>query len=341
MFPNPAVITPKVPVQAAVNRADLHSIDQRLAMTHRDMAAQAMNPSALRKAHDNIALDDSPRLPLSQLNQYLLKAECLSIKGKSSGYIAALEFLDRSLKLAYDKSPSFRRLFNHAWVERLNNAQSRYAISILGNEQLGSGGLELPDVLKRGPKPKYVSAIGLTTLSNERAVLEATVKALTQLSDHEPGHPRGANPEYVNIILKEMGIRDSAQTEHNFEQAKPKPLQHSPGSLALHQITKRFGNNINVPTLGEGFKDKAKIHFTNVAQENLVLINQRGSPKNTYLAKVAYEEKRAASLLPDLLIRLFQSVQGSENPMEILEKLSFQTAKQRMFSYNIEKSRNP
>jgi hypothetical protein len=154
------------------------------------MAAQAINPSTLRKAHDNLAVDHHPRLPVSQLSEYLLMPDALTVKGKSEQHVAALEALDRTVKSAYEKSPSFRRLFNHAWTSRLRDQQARHSINAGGGSQHSSASeLTLPDVLKRSPKPRYESAIGMSRLSDERAILNATVRALTQLPDQEPGHP--------------------------------------------------------------------------------------------------------------------------------------------------------
>jgi hypothetical protein len=341
MLPNPAVITPKVLVPATVS-SDNGNVDQRLANTHRDMAAQAINPSALRKAHDTWAQDDNARLPLSQLSQYLLTEESVSIKGKSADYVASLEFLERTVKLAYEKSSCFRRLFNHAWADRLNNHHTRLSVAIgnTGQPALATA-LVLPDVLKRGQKPKYASAIGLSRLSNERAFLNLTVKALTQLPEHEPGHPRGPNPEYVNIILKEMGVHDSAQTDITVEQSQSQRKHQGAGSLALTQLMQRIGNNAETSSFSKTLRDQARAYLMTMANEHLALIEARGIPENHYLMQISAEEKKAAKQLPDVLMRLFHNVQGDESPMEILENLHAQNTKQNMFTYEINKFRTP
>lgn len=164
MFLNPAAITPNTPASAKLSNTDTINPDQRLAETHRDMAAQAINPSALRKAHDDVAVDYHVRLPVSQLSEYLLKPEALNVKGQSDKHVAALEALNKTVKSAYEKSPSFRRLFNHAWDSRLRDHQARYSLAAGdGSPQPSASELKLPDVLKRGPKPRYDSAAGMSS----------------------------------------------------------------------------------------------------------------------------------------------------------------------------------
>lgn len=202
MFPNPAIKAYKAVAEPTLGTPVHRDTDQILADNHRDMRTQAKHPSTLRKRYDHSAIDDHQRLPLSQLTEYLLTADSLKASGASQAHRAALECLSRTVTSAYEKSPCFRRLFNQAWVARLHDPQARSCLAI-GNGEPHSEvpALSLPDVLKRGPKPKYETAAGPSSLSDKRAVLNSTVKVLTQLPDTEPGHPRGPNTEYVNIIL--------------------------------------------------------------------------------------------------------------------------------------------
>lgn len=342
MFPIPALITRNAPAQATLSNPENHSVDQSLASIHRDMADQAMNPSGLRKIHDNAAFDDHSRLPLSQLTEYLVSADSLKPNGKSTEHMAALEVLDKTVKSAYEKSPCFRRLFNLAWVDRLNDQHARVPISIVDRgKQESSSELALPNVLKRGPKPKYESAIGLSRLSDERAVLNSVVKSLTQLPDQEPGHPRGPNPEYVNIIIKQMGIRDSAQTGLATDQVKPKSINQGPAAAALNQVMLRLSNSAGASYPGKVLKEKARNHLNEVVAQHMALMDERAVPRSPYLAQIAREERQAAQQLPDLLMRLFRGVDGEENPIKILEKLSAENFQQKMFAYRIDKFRSP
>lgn len=170
--------------------------------------------------------------------------------------------------------------------------------------------------------------------------MSATVKALTQLPDQEPGHPRGPNTEYVNIILKEMGIRDSAQIEHAVEGSKPATTER-PSAAALNQIMLRLGNNPGATSAGKEFKEKARNHLNKVAAEHLARIEERGTPRDPFLAQLAAQEKRASQQMPDLLMRLFRSVRGEETAIALLEKLAEQNVQQKMFAYRIDKYRDP
>ena len=342
MFPNPAIITRNALAQATLSNPDNRGVDLNLAGIHRDMEAQAMNPSALRKAHDNAAFDDRAYLPLSQLTEYLVSADSLKRSGKATEHMAALEVLDRTVKSAYEKSPCFRRLFNFAWGERLNDKNARAAISVFDRgEQETSSVLALPNVLKRGPKPKYESAIGTSRLSDERAALNSVVKLLTQLPEQELGHPRGPIPEYVNIILKEMGIRDSAQTALATGQIKAKSIGQGPAAVALNQVMLRLGNSARPSSPGKVLKEKVRAHLNEVVAEHVSLMDERGVPRSPYLAQIERQERQAAQQFPDLLMRLFRRVDGEENPVKVLEKLSVENSQQRMFAYRIDKIRSP
>lgn len=342
MFPNPAVITRNSLALATLSNSDNRSVDQDLASVHRDMADQAQNPSALRKAHDNAAFDDHSHLPLSRLTEYLVNADSLRVSGKSTEHIAAFEVLDRTVKSAYEKSPCFRRLFNFAWADRLNDQKARVSISVVDqSKQESSSGLALPDVLKRGPRPKYESAIGLIRLSDERAVLSSVIKLLTQLPESEPEHPRGPNPEYVNIILKQMNLRDSAQTGLATDKVKPVSISQGPAAAALNQVMLRLGNSTGASSPGKVLKEKVRTHLNEMVAEHMALMEERAAPTNLYLAHIARQERQAAQQLPNLLMRLFRSIDGGENPVKILEKLSAENFQQKMFAYRINKFRSP
>jgi hypothetical protein len=342
MFTNLAISASKPTAEATTAQPDHHDVDQSLADTHRDMTHQAKNPSARRKAYDHVAFDAHPRLPLSQLAEYLLNADMLKTSGKSDEHCAALECLSRTITSAYEKSACFRRLFNHAWATRLHDPRARSSLTVSDSEpQPGHATLLLPDVLKRGPKPRYESAAGPNRLSNERAVLNATVKALTQLPEEEPGHPRGPNAEYVNIVLKEMGIRDSAQTALHKTPDRRKASGKGPAATALNQVMLRLGHSAGVPGPGDVLRGQAKAYLNRWVDEKLAMINARGVPANGYLAQVMHRERQSLQALPALLVRLFQDVRGDETAVELLKKISSQNVRQKLFTYKIDKFREP
>lgn len=341
MAHNPLIITRSTPAPTWLTHAEGIGLDQRLANKHADMLAQALKPSAHRIAHDRIAMDDSARLPVSQLTGYLLTPETLDSKGKSKIDTAAVEALSETVKRAYEKSPSFRRIFNHARDSRLYQAHERCVIAVGEQRPTSAPTLVLPDVLKRGNKPKYEYANGWQRLSNERAILNAVVKALTQLPEREPEHPRGPNPEYVNIILKEMGIRDPAQVSLR-EQSDVPPISSSNPSLAsLNEMASRFSKTVSGSSKSAELRNRVKHYFDNLVNEQKALIGARRLNQSPLLKSVLLEEIKALELFPKLMLRLFRAVDGSEGPMALMEKLASENARQQIFSYCIDKIRSP
>jgi hypothetical protein len=144
----------------------------------------------------------------------------------------------------------------------------------------------------------------------------------------------------VNIVLKEMGIRDIAQIAQAVEGAKPASITR-PGAAALNQVMLRLGNNPGATSPGKELKEKARNHLNDVAAEHLARIEQRGTARNPALAHMAAQEKRATQQMPDLLMRLFRNIQGDETQVERLEKLAEQNIQQKMFAYRIDKYRDP
>lgn len=301
------------------------------------MATQAKNPSALRKAHDDLAIDHSARLPLSQLNDYLLTPGAQSGPGEHTAVLAAL---NETLKAAYEKSPGFRRLFNHAWDQRLRKPEQRYSVEVGGKDQAPASVLQLPDIFKRSPRAKYESAIGPARPSDERMLLNSVIKALTQSPDQEPGHPRGPNLEYVNIILKEMGKRDIAQTALNSSQASA-AVSARPAANALSHVMLGRGSASGLRAAAKNLRENAVAHFKEAANEHLALMNHRGVLRNPALRQLAQQERSAVEQLPMIFMRLFQNIQGEESPIELLSKLAEQNARQGLFAYRIDKFRSP
>jgi hypothetical protein len=181
----------------------------------------------------------------------------------------------------------------------------------------------------------------LIRLSDERAVLSSVIKLLTQLPESEPEHPRGPNPEYVNIILKQMNLRDSAQTGLATDKVKPVSISQGPAAAALNQVMLRLGNSTGASSPGKVLKEKVRTHLNEMVAEHMALMEERAAPTNLYLAHIARQERQAAQQLPNLLMRLFRSIDGGENPVKILEKLSAENFQQKMFAYRINKFRSP
>lgn len=314
--------------------------DQFLAGKHRDMVAQFKDPSSLRKTHDNQAIDERAHLPLSQLRDYLLKHDALDTKGKSAEHIAALGALNETIKTAYQKSATFRRLFNHSWATRLRTPSERCLVEIKGDlANVQESVLRLPDVLTRGPRPKYPAAHGLERASQERILLDQVVSQLTRLPEQEPGHPRGPNPEYVNIILKEMGKRDSAQVALPNQPAVVKnAAQDVSAKTLLKRLMLDLDSGANPSTPGKTFKDRARAHLKVFADRHLELIAQR--PGRHQFMELTRQETQASKQLPGILMRLFGQVRGDEMPMALLEKIAAQNNRQQLFAYRIDKQRS-
>lgn len=335
---NSASLTPSTLAIAALSPPEgaLANNDQQLASEHRDMAAQAKNPSALRKAHDDLAIDHRMRLPLSQLSEYLFAPD---VQGGPAEQAAVLAALNETLKAAYEKSPNFRRLFNHAWAQRLRDPQLRYSLAVGDAGRVPASVLQLPDVFKRGPRARYPSAVGTMRPSNERALLNSVVKALTQLPEQEPGHPRGPNLEYVNIILKEMGNREPAQTALDSQAGAA--VGNRPGAHALSQVLLDLGNGSQPKRAGTTLRKNAVAHFKAAMAEHLASMNHRGVLHAPAQIQLAQKERSALKRLPEVFMRLFQGIHGEESPIELLSKLAEQNARQKLFAYRIDKVRSP
>ncbi|WP_231666940.1 PipA/GogA/GtgA family type III secretion system effector [Pseudomonas quasicaspiana] len=305
------------------------------------MVAQFKNPSSLRKTHDNHAIDERGHLPLSQLRDYLLRQGALDTKGKSAEHRAALGALNETIMTAYQKSATFRRLFNQSWAIRLRNPSERCSVEIEGDLQSSPQPvLRLPDVLTRGSRPKYPAAHGLERASQERILLDQVVSQLTQLPEQEPGHPRGPNPEYVNIILKEMGKRDPAQIALPNQPAVIKnSAQDVSAKTSLKRLMLNIDSGASPSTTGKTFKDSARTHLNAFADRHLELIAQR--PNRRQLTALVREETQASKQLPEILMRLFGQVRGDEKPMALLEKIAAQNHRQQLFAYRVDKQRSP
>ncbi len=337
ILPRPGQTTASVNAPTTGNA----SPDQFLAGKHRDMVAQLKNPSSLRKTHDNHAIDERGHLPLSQLRDYLLRQGALDTKGKSAEHRAALGALNETITTAYQKSATFRRLFNHSWATRLRTPSERCLVEIEGDlTNTQESVLRLPDVLTRGPRPKYPAAHGLERASQERILLGQVVSQLTQLPEQEPGHPRGPNPEYVNIILKEMGKRDPAQIALPNQPAVIKnSAQDVSAKTSLNRLMLNIDSGPSPSTTGKTFKDSVRTHLNAFAGRHLELIAQR--PNRRQLTALVREETQASKQLPEILMRLFGQVRGDEKPMALLEKIAAQNHRQQLFAYRIDKQRSP
>lgn len=173
--------------------------------------------------------------------------------GMPAAYRHCRDKLDATLMNAYEKSATFRRLFNHAWETQLQYPGQSWHLDALGETAEGAAETRRaisPDervISLRTQIPHlagvstYTSDQGEQDLDWDRACLHTVIRALTSLSpERDEGHPRGAVIEYTNNVLKEMGCQHPPCTLSTLYVTKSLPVEPIPRGT-MRQRRSRMG----------------------------------------------------------------------------------------------------
>ena len=78
-----------------------------------------------------------------------------------------------------------------------------------------------------------------------------------------------------------------------------------------------------------------------MARERLNLIAERPKPFRPELRIKSAEDRQDAEMLPSILLRLVKDIEDDEKPLNLLKKIATQNFNQNIFSYRINKYRDP
>ncbi|RKP54853.1 PipA/GogA/GtgA family type III secretion system effector [Pararobbsia silviterrae] len=195
--------------------------EARLANDYPDLWAQTTdNPSSARLRHDLVATDDHPLQASDELvARMIVDAQIAWIDdaNRSLCDVEAIDTLHDVITRAYERSATFRRLFNYAtrdvdaprWQLQTDGPLSIVLHGVSPEHDAAHGAITFNLDACRGdardPARTYMTARGSEALPLPRAYLGVIVPALTRLPDDDCWHARGPNIEYVNLICKEMG----------------------------------------------------------------------------------------------------------------------------------------
>ncbi|MEE3509587.1 PipA/GogA/GtgA family type III secretion system effector [Pseudomonas sp. 10C3] len=329
---------PTPPVTTRESVFDTQCEDQKLARTHRDLWPQLNHPSTARRCHDVHANDDSRKLELSRVGEHFMKA-LPNTAGKAQR--AAFAVLTDTLKNAYEKSPTFRRIYNHAWEQDLHMPDRRWTVGTHAEAALADRQLGLEQLTVSGVAQSYQFARGTYPLDLQRSVLNALLPALTGFIVEELNHPRGPVVEYANIILKEIGHPAPACTIRTL------PVDHQriysvPSDNRLRSSLQAI---LAMPTISSAgalttFRQRAETLLDREAERRLQGIASRPRSANPILARRSADEFAAARTFSPLLMRLLRTLKGCETPMQTLSCIAQQNRVQLMFKSRMDKYRD-
>nr|WP_129591729.1 MULTISPECIES: PipA/GogA/GtgA family type III secretion system effector [unclassified Pseudomonas] len=349
MFSPSQLLTKPVVATALLSPIEISATeDQGRAAQHADMAAQLKNPSLLRHEHDLKAIDTSHRLEPARLREYLLTPEALKIEGKTQAYQRHLSTLLETMVKAYQQSPTFRRLCNYAVATgRLDN-QGQFSLTL---EAKPNPPHALTPTLRSAHNLDYQpyrsaehfqSATGQEKPSRQRLAMDQMLAAITGLPRTEGNHPRGPINEYANIVLKDI----SPRTEHAY--ISPSHASQPPTSRGqigprthLNQVLIDNPQDRSQATHARAIKRQVAEKLQSKVAERLDLIAARPSNTNPLLMQRSKIDQRNAQALVPVLSRLLIGINGTESPLEMLEAIAHQNARQQLFSYRSDKHRDP
>ncbi|MGL4747756.1 MAG: PipA/GogA/GtgA family type III secretion system effector [Shewanella sp.] len=190
-----------------------------------DIPEHKNEPSKARLSHDQKAIKESKCLNAVQIYDYLISGEGGIDPDKDideDDLFDCQRVMSSTLEDAYDLSSTFRRLFNYAYDNGLNDVRERWLLgageefgATVTKEQISdAGGRKVICMNVDEPKDKYACISGEYQFDIERSIIHEVVHALTLFVDKEDDHPRGPVVEYTNIILKEMGNKSPARTSY-------------------------------------------------------------------------------------------------------------------------------
>ncbi|CAM9276067.1 unnamed protein product [Ectocarpus sp. 12 AP-2014] len=313
------------------------------------MLEQLKNPSALRKEHDLQAIEDGPIFELSRLQEYLLadKAD----KNDSEGITKAKQALNETLVHCYEKSPTFRRLYNHSVKTAILDIGGRYTLELEPQGKNSRRPLPVLIDTKAPQKEKHISATSYRSTTGERLssskrnLTEQLVSSITRLPNREENHPRGPVQEYTNIILKEIGQHYEPMMVSSIEmflKSSTNTAETNSRSLLTSILAKdSLALKNSASPKGEKIYKSVKEALEKISQERLESIAMRPRISHSELQSKAIEDRQNAKMLPSMLLRLVKDIKDDENPLRILEKMAQQNFRQNIFSYRIDKYREP
>jgi hypothetical protein len=192
-----------------------------------DLQMQMDNPSLERVRHDVYARDPSLRYTCDELFDLLIAGPGSmdpDQEVEADEFDAVAGHLEDVLIEAYEGSPTFRRLFNHAANTHLRDTRwylapsEAFGTTVTPQQREAAGNRMVIalncDLLELGGDDDYACASGRHPFSVTRSYVHEVVHALTGLTDVEEGHPRGAVVEYENLIMKEIGEDSPARTHY-------------------------------------------------------------------------------------------------------------------------------
>jgi hypothetical protein len=228
-----------------------------------DLLMQMDDPSLERVRHDLSATDSSSRFACGELFDLLVAGPGAMDPERE---VAADEFdavaghLKEVLALAYERSFTFRRLFNRAADTHLRETRwflapnEAFGTTVTPQQRAAAGhraviGLNCDTVATVGDD-YYACVGGMHPFSSERSYVHEIIHALTGLTDverdHSRGieriHPRGAVVEYENLVMKEIGDASPARISYRLDEAE------RPGTAAVDFSSIDFGSAFGEPS---------------------------------------------------------------------------------------------
>lgn len=187
--------------------------DKMLSSLSSGFAAQMKNPSAARHLFSTQLKDASRKFSSGSLSDMLLSPMKSSARQLQT-------FVKNGLPEVYDKSGTFRAIFNNAYRDDVRhhgnppqwqaNPHSKHTHGAQANVPHKELGLQLLNDILEGASPTYQTEQGERPVSPMRAFVSAAVEGLTSLSHKdEPEHPRGASTELSNIVMHEVDAHEA------------------------------------------------------------------------------------------------------------------------------------
>lgn len=201
--------------QASINN------DEDLADKYPDLKIQSTDPSPARKSHDRIATN-SDKLHLSeQVISLFLSNKKIESESDENQYQLCHKELSTIMTSAYEKSLTFRRLFNYAYDTNLCDGdkwylstQNAFSTTVTAEEIKAENGKKIislttdPANCSQFNEDYQLENGNYALFSLSRAFMHEIVHALTMLPDEDNNHDRGAIVEYTILFLKKWAIKN-------------------------------------------------------------------------------------------------------------------------------------
>lgn len=234
--------------------------DKLLSSLSSGFRAQMQNPSQVRHLFSAQLKDASHKFSSGSLSDMMLTPMKSSARQLQS-------FVKSNLPEVYDKSSTFRAIFNHAyrddvrhhgnppqWHANPNSKLTHGAEAAISKKELG---LQVLNDILEGAKPTYTTDQGERPLSPLRAFVSSAVEGLTSLRPQdEPEHPRGASTELSNMVMSEVApheepcIRSSSPDDMEIHAPVPQrpPASNSAATFRQNMQTLERQGSFDAPT---------------------------------------------------------------------------------------------